>query len=137
MKTFVVKCFIVFMFVVMGAFIIGDIVHVGDTIITQEASVNYNGYLPLYLEELFIQENYYYTGHDYEKFTYGNLSSQYIYFWNVSVVLYDGDSVLIYIGIVTFGYMYQDWIVIDEVFYQNTNGFDLRFYGLSNYGGIE
>jgi len=76
MKTFVKKSFVVFLFAVSFAFLVGDLINVGDKYYdvtnNQEASKNYNGYLSLKDEDsiLLMSENNLECGY-YKNHTYG------------------------------------------------------------------
>lgn len=55
MKLFMKKTLVVMLAVIITSLFVKGIIQVGDTVITQETSKNYNGYLPLQTENTLIE----------------------------------------------------------------------------------
>jgi len=69
------KCLIVSMFAILTMLVIGDVVHVGDVNYENtinETSKNYNGYMPLIVEDRLIEKGFEYVYND------ANLNSYYV-----------------------------------------------------------
>lgn len=147
MKLFLKKTLVVMMAVIITSLFVKGIIQVGDTTITQESSRNYNGYLPLILEDKILS-----IGGQYGDYGYGydnlelDLSRVSIGFHYMPFAEPINIEFFIH-GVISVSYLYinrgQNNI---SLFVQDVNGqtityndYDevLIFYGYSNYEVIQ
>jgi hypothetical protein len=142
MKTFVLKCMTVFIFVFIGSLFMVDMFIFGDKITINEIeSKNYNGYLPLKEEDKIIELGFQY---DYSKSLY-NLYTYEHFIIEVDIILngqyyvfIQDDNESIYMGYAQRLSVYGSnlYITIDEnnqLYGQTSNGLDIYIFGISNY----